>query len=59
MLNNFICRIWVFHRATMISIGIDQNPGPKPKSSQSLSICEWKLNNISALTFPKISLLSS
>lgn len=46
-------------RATMISSGIDQNPGLKSKSSQSLSICERKLNNTSALAFQKIFVLSN
>lgn len=39
--------------------GIDQNPGLKSKSSQSLSICERKLNNTSSLAFQKISVLSN
>ena len=36
---------------------IEKNPGPKPNSYQSFSICHWNLNSISAHKFLKLSLL--
>ena len=36
---------------------IEENPGPKPSSNQSFSICHWNLNSISAHNYMKISLL--
>ena len=35
------------------------NPGPKPISGQSFSICQWNLNSISAHNYTKISLLTA
>ena len=32
------------------------NPGPKPISGKSFSICHWNLNSISAHNYTKISL---
>ena len=36
---------------------LKKNPGPKPNSYQSFSICHWNLNSISAHNFLKLSLL--
>ena len=36
---------------------IESNPGPRPNSGQSFSICHWNLNSIAAHNFSKISLL--
>ena len=36
---------------------IELNPGPRPNSGQSFSICHWNLNSIAAHNFSKISLL--
>ena len=36
---------------------IEENPGPKPSSNQSFSICHWNLNSISAHNYMKISRL--
>ena len=41
----------------MLCGDIESNPGPKPNSGQSFSICHWNLNNIAAHIFSKISLL--
>ena len=35
----------------------EENPGPKPSSKQSFSICHWNLNSISAHNYIKVSLL--
>ena len=36
---------------------IESNPGPRPNSGESFSICDWNLNSIVARNFSKISLL--
>ena len=36
---------------------IEENPGPKPSSNESFSICRWNLNSISAHNCIKVSLL--
>ena len=41
----------------MLCGDIESNPGPRPNSSQSFSICHWNLNSIKAHNFSKISLL--
>ena len=41
----------------MLCGDIESNPGPRPNSSQSFSICHWNLNSITAHNFSKISLL--
>ena len=35
---------------------IESNPGPRPNSGKSFSICYWNLNSIAAHSFSKISL---
>ena len=57
VLLTFIHHIWlcliIFNR----SGDIEKNPGPKPNSYQSFSICHWNLNSITAHNFLKVSLL--
>ena len=36
---------------------VEENPGRKPSSSQSFSICHWNLNSISAHNYIKLSFL--
>ena len=43
----------------LLSGDIETNPGPKPVSGQSFSICHWNLNSISAHTYTKIFLLTA
>ena len=43
----------------LLSSDIETNPGPKPISGQSFSICHWNLNGISAHNYTKISLLTA
>ena len=43
----------------LLSGDIETNPGPKPISGQSFSICHWNLNSISAHNYTKISLLTA
>ena len=40
-----------------LSGDVEENPGPKPSSSQNFSICRWNLNSISAHNYVKLSLL--
>ena len=41
----------------MLCRDIKLNPGQRPYSGQSFSICHWNLNSIAAHNFSKISLL--
>ena len=41
----------------MLCGDIESNPGPRPISGQSYSICHWNLNSIAAHNFSKTSLL--
>ena len=43
----------------LLSGDIETNPGPKPISGQSFSICHWNLNSISPHNYTKISLLTA
>ena len=43
----------------LLSEDIETNPGPKPISGQSFSICHWNLNSISAHIYTKTSLLTA
>ena len=43
----------------MLCGDIESNPGPKPNSGQSFSICLWNLNSIAAHKVSKISLLKA
>ena len=48
---------WFFKIAVKLSGDVEENPGPKPSSSQNFSICRWNLNSISAHNYVKLSLL--
>ena len=48
---------WFFKIAVKLSGDVEENPGPKPSSSQSFSICHWNLNSNSAHNYMKLSLL--
>ena len=41
----------------MLCENIESNPGARPNSGQSFSICHWNLNSIAAHNFSKFSLL--
>ena len=43
----------------MLNGDIESNPGSRPNSGQSFSICHWNLNSILAHNFSKISLLKA
>ena len=48
---------WFLKIAVKLSGGVEQNPGPKHRSSQSFSICHWNWNSISVHNYIKLSLL--
>ena len=51
--------LWYIFRLLELSGDIEFNPGSKPDSSQSFSICCWSLNSMSAHNYSKISLLTA
>ena len=51
--------LWYFFRLLELNGDIEFNPGPKPDSIQSFSICHWNLNSMSAHNYSKISLLTA
>ena len=51
--------LWYFFRLLQLSGDIEFNPGLKPDSSQSFSICHWNLNSMLAHNHSKISLLTT
>ena len=57
MIVNVILRY--FFRLLELISDRELNPGPKPDSSQSFSICHWNLNSMSAHNYSKISLLTA
>ena len=57
MLSTYLFHVWLFFIRAKRSGDIEPNPGPKPNSCQSFSICHWNLNSISAHNFIKLSLL--
>ena len=48
--------LWYLFRLLELSGNIELNPGPKPDSRQSFSICHWNLNSMSANHYYEISL---
>ena len=57
MLSTYLFHVRLFFIRTKRRGDIEPNPGPKPSSCQSFSICHWNLNSISAHNFIKLSLL--
>ena len=50
---------WFFKIAVKLSGDVEENPGPKPSSSQSFSICHWNLSSISAHNYMKLLYLKA
>ena len=57
MLSTYLFHVLLFFTRTKRSGDIEPNPGHKPNSCQSFSICHWNLNSISTQIFIKLSLL--
>ena len=59
VLLTFVHHIWLYLIISNRSGDFEKNPGPKPNSCQSFSICHWNLNSISVHNFLKLSLLQA
>ena len=59
LLNSFFANFSGKFDLLMLCGDIESNPGPRPNSGQSFSICHWNLNSIAAHNFSKISLLKA
>ena len=57
ILSSFMSSIWYCKCLLRLSGDIELNPGPKPNSCKSFSICHWNLNSITSHNFIKVSLL--
>ena len=53
----YVNHFWFFKIVLKLSGDVEENPGPKPSSSQSFSTSHWNLNSISAHNYIKLSLL--
>ena len=49
--------IWLFSILVKLSGDVEENPGPRPQSCQSLSIDHWNVNNVSVHNFCRVFLL--
>ena len=57
LLTSFLAKFSGNSDLLMLCGDIESNPGPRPNSGQSFSICHWNLNSIAGHNFSKISLL--
>ena len=57
ILSSFMLNIWYCKCLLRLSGDIKLNPGPKPNSCKSFSICHWNLNSITSHNFIKASVL--
>ena len=57
LLTSFLANFLEKFDLLMLCVDIESNPGPRPNSDQSFSICHWNLNSTAAHSFSKISLL--
>ena len=58
ILSSFMSNFWFCKCLLQLSSDIELNPGPKPNSCKSFSICCWNLNSITSRNFIKVSLLT-
>ena len=49
--------VWLYSILVKLSGDVEENPGPKPKPCQSVSVCHWNVNSVSAHNFSRVSLL--
>ena len=59
ILSSFMLNIWYCKCLLRLNGDIELNPGPKPNSCKSFSICHWNLNSITSHNFIKVSLLAA
>ena len=53
ILSSFMLNIWYCKCLLRLSGDIELNPGPKPNSCKSFSICHWNLSSITSQNFIK------
>ena len=58
-LSLFMSNTWYCKCLLQLSGEIELNPGPKPNSCKSFSICHGNLNSITSHNFIKVSLLTA
>ena len=51
--------IMVFINLILLFGDIEENPGPKTKPNDNLSVCYWNVNSIPSHNFPKIAVFES
>ena len=51
--------IMVFINLILLCGDIEENPGPKTKPNDNLSVCHWNVNSIPSHNFQKIAVLES
>ena len=51
--------IMVFINLILLCGDIEENPRPKTKPNDNLSVCHWKVNSIPSHNFQKIAVLES
>ena len=49
--------IMIFINLILLCGNIEENPGPKTKPNDNLSLCHWNVNNIPSHYFEKIAVL--
>ena len=49
----------IFINLILLCGGIEQNPGPKTKPNDNLSVSHWNVNSIPSNSFQKIAILES
>ena len=59
ILSSFMSSIWYCKCLLQLSSDIELNPGPKPNSCKSFSICDWNLNSITSYNVIKLWLLKA
>ena len=59
ILSSFMLNIRYCKCLLLLSGDIELNPGPKPNSCKSFSICHWNLNSITSHNFIKVSLITT
>ena len=53
----YVIHFWLYNIFMKLCGVVEENAGPKPSSNQIFSICHWNLDNISAHSYIKLSLL--
>ena len=54
---SYVLHVWAYSLLINRSGEIEQNPGPKPSSCKTFSICHWNLSSLTIHSYMKTSLL--